>query len=230
MTQPDLITLTDPRSPASEAYRTLRTNLEFSSLDHPLRSLLVTSPAAQSDKSLTVANLAIVMAEGGRQVILVDGDLRRPVLHEVFGVENAVGLSDVVRQANTWLADELSAQEPIEWPFQDTGVEGVRLLTSGPLPQNPSVLLGSPDMERVIAHLAGQADLVLYDAPPVLAVTDAALLAARVDGTLLVIRAGGTRREHVQRAKDLLVKVNAHLVGAALTNARLDTRVSKYYQ
>jgi capsular exopolysaccharide synthesis family protein len=225
MSQPDLITLTNPRSPASEAYRTLRTNLEFSSLDHPLRSLLVTSPTTQSDKSLTVANLAVIMAEGGRQVILVDGDLRRPALHEIFGMDNAVGLSDVICQANALLADDTAA-----WPLQETGIEGVRLLTSGPLPQNPSVLLGSPDMDKVIAYLAGQADLVLYEAPPVLAVTDAALLAARVDGTLLVVQAGGTRREHVQRAKDLLSKVNAHLVGAALTHARLDASVSRYYQ
>lgn len=224
MSQLDLITVTDPRSPASEAYRTLRTNLEFSSLDRPLRSLLVTSPAAHADKSLTLANLAVVMAEGGCQVILVDGDLRRPALHEIFGVENGVGLSEVIRQACSWAADVVPSL-----PLQEVGVEGVRLLTSGQLPQNPSVLLRSPGMQQVIAHLAGQADLVLYDAPPVLAVTDAALLAARMDGTLLVIRAGGTRRDHVQRAKDLLAQVNAHLVGAALTHAGRENGVSGYY-
>jgi capsular exopolysaccharide synthesis family protein len=223
MSQPDLITLTDPRSPASEAYRTLRTNLEFSSLAHPLKSLLVTSPAALTDKSLTVANLAVIMAEGGRGVILVDADLRRPALHEIFGVENSVGLSEAVRQVDVWSADRVSGLS-----LQESGVEGLRLLTSGQLPQNPSVLLGSPNMDKVIAYLAGQADLVLYDAPPVLAVTDAALLATRVDGTLLVVRAGGTRREHVQRAKDLLAKVNAHLVGATLIHASLDGSVSRY--
>jgi capsular exopolysaccharide synthesis family protein len=216
----DLITCTDPRSPASEAYRTLRTNLEFSSLENPLKSLLVTSPAAQADKSLTLANLAVIMAEGGRQVILVDTDLRRPALHEIFGVKNDEGLSEVVRQAD-WTP-------PL--PLRETGVDGLCLLTSGELPQNPSVLLGSPNMEKVIAYLAGQADLVMYDAPPVLAVTDAALLATQVDGTLLVVRAGVTRREHVQRAKDLLSKVKAHLVGAALTNANLDGSVSRYYE
>jgi capsular exopolysaccharide synthesis family protein len=225
MSQPDLITLADPRSPASEAYRTLRTNLEFSSLDHPLRSLLVTSPADQADKSLTLANLAVIMAEGGRQVVLVDGDLRRPVLHEIFGVENTVGLSEAVRQVDAWSSDPAPGLA-----LQESGVEGLRLLTSGQLPQNPSVLLGSPNMDRVVAYLAEQADLVLYDAPPVLAVTDAALLATHVDGTLLVVRAGGTRREHVQRAKDLLDKVNAHLVGAVLTHASLDGSVSRYYK
>jgi capsular exopolysaccharide synthesis family protein len=226
MSQPDLITVTDPRSPASEAYRTLRTNLEFSSLDHPLRSLLVTSPTDHADKSLTLANLAVIMAEGGRQVILVDGDLRRPVLHDLFGVENTVGLSDVIRQADSWAADPVSA----DLPLRESGIEGIKLLTSGQLPQNPSVLLGSSSMDRVIAHLSGQADLVLFDAPPVLAVTDAALVATRVDGTLLVVRAGGTRREHVQQAKELLARVNAHLVGAALTHASLDGSVSRYYK
>ena len=220
MAQPDLITLTDPRSPASEAYRTLRTNLEFSSLDHPLRSLLVTSPAANADKSVTVANLAVIMAEGGRQVILVDGDLRRPVLHEIFGTEANRGLSDLVRQDG-----------PLpELPLQETGVEGLRLLTSGPLPQNPSTVMGSARMEQVISALTEQADLVLFDAPPVIAVTDAALLAAKVDGTLLVIRAGSTQREHVEQAKALLEKVTAHLVGAALSNANLDSSVSSYYR
>lgn len=225
MSQLDLITLTDPRSPASEAYRTLRTNLEFSSLEHSFRSLLVTSPAAEADKSKTVANLAVIMAEGGRTVILVDGDLRRPALHEVFGLDNEKGLSDLLRPgeraANS--GTDLSAL------LQDSGVEGLWVLTSGTLPQNPSVLLGAPDMTQVIDLLTERADLVLFDAPPVLAVTDASLLAARVDGTLLVVRAGGTRREHVRRAQALLEKVNARLVGAALTNARLDGAFSNYY-
>jgi len=220
MAQLDLITLTDPRSPASEAYRTLRTNLEFSSLDHPLRSLLVTSPAAGADKSITLANLAVIMVEGGRRVILVDGDMRKPVLHSVFGLENGQGLSDLLRQS----------ANPDHLPLRETGVEGLSLLTSGPIPQNPSILLGSERMEQVIGLLAGQADMVLFDAPPIIAVTDAALLAARVDGTLLVIRAGSTQREHVQRAKALLEKVNAHLVGATLVNASLDSSVSSYYR
>ena len=115
-------------------------------------------------------------------------------------------------------------------PLASSGVEGLSVLTSGPLPQNPSVLLGSDRMEEVIAALVEQADLVLFDAPPVLAVTDAALLAARVDGTLLIVRVGSTRRDHVQQAKVLLEKVNAHLVGAALTNAGLHSSVSSYYE
>jgi non-specific protein-tyrosine kinase len=113
--------------------------------------------------------------------------------------------------------------------LRESGVDGLRVLTSGALPQNPSVLLGAPGMAQVIDRLTEQADLVLFDAPPVLAVTDASLFAARVDGTLLVVRAGGTRRDHVQQAQALLAKVNARLVGAALTNARLDGAFSNYY-
>ena len=220
MAQPDLITLTNPRSPASEAYRTLRTNIEFSSLDQPLRSLLVTSPAANADRATTLANLAVIMAEGGRKVILVDGDLRRPELHAIFGLENAPGLSELLREDGD-LANP---------PLQDSGVDSLSLLTSGQLPQNPSVLLGADRMQQVIDALTGQADLVLLCAPPVIAVTDAALLASKVDGTLLVIRARGTQREHVQRAKELLDKVSARLVGAVLSNASLDSSVSSYYK
>jgi non-specific protein-tyrosine kinase len=219
MAQPDLITLTNPRSPASEAYRTLRTNIEFSSLDQPLRSLLVTSPAANADRATTLANLAVIMAEGGRKVILVDGDLRRPELHTIFGVGDAPGLSELLREDG-----DLASP-----PLQDSGVDSLSLLTSGQLPQNPSVLLGADRMQQVIDALAGQADLVLVSAPPVIAVTDAALLASKVDGTLLVIRARGTQREHVQRAKELLDKANARLVGAVLSNASLDSSVSSYY-
>ena len=220
MSQPDLSTLTDPRSPVAEAYRTLRTNLEFSSLDHPLRSLLVTSTADSADKVVTLANLAVIMAEGGRKVVLVDGDLRKPELHTLFGVDNVSGLSEL-----------LLADSPIvDVPLQDSGIDNLSLLTSGQLPQNPSVLIGAKHMAEVIATLAELADLVLVNAPPVIAVTDAALLASQVDGTLLIIRAGSTQREHVQRAKALLDKVNARLVGAVLSNASLDSSVSSYYR
>lgn len=220
MAQPDLITLTDPRSPASEAFRALRTNLEFAGLDRPLRSLLVVAPAIDPDTATTLANLAVIMSEGGRKVILVEGDLRKPALHQIFGASNDSGLSSL-------FADNASGTE---LPLQASGVEHVQLLPSGPLPPNPSILLGSGRMDELIAALTDRADMVLFSAPPVMAVTDAALLAARVDGTLLVLRAGATEREHAQRAKDLLDKVNARLVGAVLTNASRDNVLKKYYR
>ena len=214
-----LITLTDPRSPVSEAYRSLRTNLEFSSLDEPLRTLVVTSVAPGEGKSTTLANLAVTMAQAGKQVILVDCDLRRPSLHTLFGLPDSPGLTNM-------MMDEKMIQAP---PLQETVVSGLRLLAAGPLPPNPAEVMGSRRMAEIITALKDQADIVLFDAPPVIAVTDAAVLAARVDGVLLVIRAGKTKREHVERAKALLERVKARIVGAVLTNARADTSLQYYY-
>jgi capsular exopolysaccharide synthesis family protein len=211
-----LITLADPRSPVAESFRTLRTNLIFSSLDHPLTTLLVTSAAPIEGKSLTLANLAVTMAQGGRKTILVDCDLRRPRQHEIFGVSPTPGLT-------TMILDE--TKEP---PLVAGGVEDLWLLPAGPLPPNPADLLGSRRMEAVIATLKSRADLVLFDAPPILAVTDAALLASKLDGALLVVSAGQTKRDHAQRAKELLEKINVRVVGAVLTNAAVDRSVSAY--
>ncbi|MGD2078843.1 MAG: CpsD/CapB family tyrosine-protein kinase, partial [Chloroflexota bacterium] len=191
-----LITLTDPRSPVSEAYRTLRTNLSFSSLDEPIRTLVVTSPAPDEGKSTTVANLAVTMAQGGRSTILVDCDLRRPSLHTLFDCQAEPGLTNLL------------LEEEGKPALQQTKVDGLRLLSSGSLPPNPADLLGSQRIDKVIASLAEAADVVLFDAPPVIAVTDAAVLGAKVDGVLLVINAGKTRREHAERAKGMLERAN----------------------
>jgi capsular exopolysaccharide synthesis family protein len=215
----ELITLTHPRSPIAEAYRSLRTNLEFSSLDRPLRTLIVTSAAPEEGKSTTLANLAVTMAQAGKRVILADADLRRPVQHKLFGLHDAPGLTNLV-------IDGDASREP---PLQPTGVPNLQLLASGPLPPNPSELLSSRRMTEIIAGLAERADVVLFDAPPVIAVTDAAVLASRVDGVLLVIYAGKTRREYVEKARALLDKVNAHVVGAVLTNVRPDASLQYYY-
>jgi capsular exopolysaccharide synthesis family protein len=213
----NLITLTSPRSPVSEAYRTLRTNLLFSGLDSPARALAVTSPSPDEGKSTVVANLAVTMAQGGRSTILVDGDLRHPRQHEIWGVPNEAGLTTLVTGG---------ARTP---PLVDVGVEGLQLLPSGPLPPNPADLLGSRRMEEVVAALRKKADVLLFDAPPVIAVTDSALLAANLDGVLLVVRAGHTRREHAERARDLLERLNIRIVGVALTDAEVDTRMDGYY-
>lgn len=213
----DLITLTDPRSPISEAYRTLRTNLSFYSLDSPIETLVVTSPAPDEGKSTTVANLAVTMAQSGRPTILVDCDLRRPSLHEIFSANNDAGFT-------TMVLDEEAAP-----PLQQTGIENLRLLPSGPKPPNPADLLGSQQVERVIAGLVEQADIVLFDAPPIIGVTDAVLLGTKADGLLLVIRAGQTRREHAERAKELLEKAKVRIIGATLTNAPKEGTVGDYY-
>jgi capsular exopolysaccharide synthesis family protein len=217
--QANLITLTDPRNPVVEAFRTLRTNLEFSSLDHPVKTLVVTSPGDGEGKSTTLANLAVTTAQSEKTVCLIDCDLRRPSLHHLFGLSNEVGLTSMIR-------DDSLRDAP---PLQATSVPGLRVLTSGPLPPNPSELLGSRRMEEIIASLSRQADIVLFDAPPITMVTDAAVLATKVDGVLLVVSAGHTRREHARRAKALLEKVNARLVGVVLNNVSFDAGLRGYY-
>jgi protein-tyrosine kinase len=215
----ELITVDEPRSPISEAYRTLRTNLDFAGLDRALKTLAVTSAGVAEGKSTTLANLAVVSAQAGRQIILVDADLRRPMLHQVFGLDNSTGLTTMMMGS-----DALDAP-----PLRDTGIEGLSVLTSGPLPPNPAEVIGSRRMEEIIATLAGRADQVLFDTPPVIAVTDAAVLATRVDGVLLVISAGHTRRDYARTAVQRLQQINARVVGAVLTNVQVDASLKGYY-
>ena len=205
-----LIALRDPRSPAAEAYRTLRTNIQFASLDKPLRTLLATSSAPDEGKSTTIANLAVTIAQAEQRVILVDCDLRRPTLHTLFDVPNSIGLTSMM----------LGEQAVL--PLQPTDVPGLMLLPSGPLPPRPADILGSRRMDAVIATLLEQADVVLFDTPPITSVTDAAVLATKVDGVLLVFRSGSTRRDRARDARRLLEKVNAHIVGVVLTDVRAE--------
>ncbi|MEZ4709044.1 MAG: CpsD/CapB family tyrosine-protein kinase [Caldilineaceae bacterium] len=211
----NLITLTNPRSPAAEAYQSLRTSIEFSSLEKSLKTLLVTSADAHTDKSSAVANLAVVMAEAGDKVILVDGDLRRPQQHEIFGLHNQQGLS-------SWLPNGGPA------PLQQTSVNHLQVLTAGPTHANPVALLSARRLGDALTELTGQADYVLCDAPPVLAVTDAALWAAKVDGVVLLVNAGGTKREQALQARQILERVHAHIVGAVLLNAERDAAMLGY--
>lgn len=215
----ELITVSEPRSPVSEAYRTLRTNLDFAGLDQALETLVITSAAGGEGKSTTLANLAVVSAQAGRKVVLVDADLRRPMLHQVFDLDNERGLTTV-------MMDESALASP---PLQETGIEGLSVLTSGPLPPNPADLMGSRRMEEVIATLVEGADQVLFDTPPVVAVTDAAVLATKVDGVLLVVSAGKTRREYARTAVQRLEQINARLVGTVLTNVEMGAGFKGYY-
>jgi capsular exopolysaccharide synthesis family protein len=214
-----LITISNPRSPISEAYRTLRTNLEFSSLDKPIHSLVVTSAAPEEGKSTTLANLAVTIAQAGKKVIVVDCDLRRPALQKIFNARNSTGFTDMMR-------DDSLLKKP---PLQETGLPNLRLLVSGTIPPNPAELLASKRMEEVIAALQKSADIVLFDAPPVVAVTDAAVLASKVDAVLLVVSAGKTKRDHAKKAKALLDKVNARLIGTVLNNVKGEASLYQYY-
>ncbi len=213
----ELITVADPRSPVSEAYRTLRTNIQFSSLDRPLHTILITSTRAEEGKSTTLANLAVTFAQGGHRTIAVDSDLRRPSLHKLFGVPNESGLTT------------LALDESSELALQPTAVANLRVLPSGPLPPNPSELLASQRMERIVDALKAEADFVLFDCPPIVAVTDAAVLARRVDGVLLVVSSGRTKRDHAVRAKAQLEKVNANIIGVVLNNVKADKNLYQYY-
>ena len=212
----ELVALRDPRSPAAEAYRTLRTNIQFSSLDKPLRTVLATSTSPDEGKSTTIANLAVTIAQAEQRVVLVDCDLRRPTLHTLFGLSNEEGLTS------------LMLQEGGRIPVQKTEVPGLLVLTSGPLPPRPADILGSRRMEAVIAQLREHADIVLFDTPPVNAVTDAAVLATKVDGVLLVFQAGRTSRERARRARQILEKVKANILGVVLNNAAVEQGYGYY--
>lgn len=213
----NLITLQDPRSPAAEAFRTLRTNILFAALDKPIHTLIVTSPAPDEGKSATVANLAVTMAQAGHTTILVDADLRRPSQHTLWNLPNEKGLTSL-------MLDESGAL-----PLQSVNVDHLSVLTSGPPPNNPADLFSTKRMDEVLALLQSQAEYVLFDAPPVLAVTDTPLLASKLDALLLVIKAGTTRRDHAQRAKELLQRANIRIVGVALSNAPRDSSMNSYY-
>lgn len=213
MAAPNLITLTDPRSAAAEAYRTLRTNLMFRSVENPIHTLLVTSSSTGEGKSEALANLAVTFAQSGNKTILVDGDLRRPSQHTIWGVDN--------RGLTTMMLEDAALANP---PLVQTEVENLQLLPAGAEPPNPADLLSSKRMNEIIGLLKARAAYVLFDSPPVLAATDAALLGTKLDGALLVVRSGLSRRDQTQRAREALESVNVRVVGAVLTNAPRENR------
>lgn len=203
----DLITLTRPNSAEAEAYRTLRTNLMFA--HQALHTLVMTSCANADEKSRAVANLAVTFAQAGQKTILVDADLRRPTQHTIWNVEAKRGLS-------TMMTDSALMANP---PLVETSVENLSLLPSGDVPSVPSDVLSHQRMNEIIGVLKARADYVIFDAPPVLAASDATLLGVKTDGFLLVIRAGSTRRDQANQAKQALERVKVNLLGTVLTNA-----------
>lgn len=217
-TPPNLITLTAPRSAAAEAYRTLRTNLIFSSVEKPITTLLVTTPAQSDDKSIVAANLAVAYAQAGHKTILVDADLRRPAQQAIWGVSSERGLT-------TMMLEDSAMAAP---PLVDSGVPNLSLLPSGPLPPVPADVLSSARMGDVIGVLKARATYLLFDAPPVLAGADAALLGATLGGVLLVVKTGSTRRDQLGRARDELERVHVRVLGAVMTNAPAQKKADSY--
>lgn len=214
----------EPKSAAAEAYRALRTNLQFASPDKPIHTILATSTSPDDGKSTTIANLAVTFAASGSPTILVDADLRRPHLHRIFGLSNDVGLTTFISS----MAKPEGGQ-PTDLPLQETAVPNLLVLTSGPVPPNPAEMLASHKMAEVLAMLRARADYVLIDTPPIIAVTDAAVLAPRVDGVFIVINAGKTKRDLAVKARDVLQKVNANILGVVLNNAKIDKSAYEYY-
>lgn len=213
MANAKLVTLTDPRSAAAEAFRTLRTNLMFMSVERPVSTLLVTSVADTEDKNFVAANLGVAFAQAGNSTIIVDGDLRRPMLHEIWGLPNERGLT-------TLLTQDGALASP---PLHSTDIANLMILTSGTLPPVPADLLSSQRLNEVIGVLKARAHYVIFTSPPALVATDAALLGVKLDGALLVVRAGNTRRDQTLRAQQALERVHVRLLGAVLTNAPRET-------
>ena len=212
-----LVVRMTPKSLGAESYRVLRTNLQFSALDKPLATLLCTSAEPGEGKSTTITNLAFVLAQTDRQVILVDADLRRPSLHKMLKLPNNVGLSTAL----------LDKEHDPKVYLQDTDVPNLRVMTTGPIPPNPAEMLNSARMQEMIEMLKGEADMVLFDVPPVLAVADTSILASQVDGALLVVWAGKTRGELLMQAFERLQSIGVAPLGVVLN--KLAQRRSGYY-
>jgi len=214
-----LVMLLYPRSGAAEAFRTMRTNVEFADIDSGVRSLLVTSPATGDGKSTVAANLALAFAQAGRRTILVDADLRRPAIHDFFDLSNGYGLTSLIRSPEVIELGQVL--RVIDEP-------NLRVLTSGPLPPNPAELLGSNRMHSIVERLEAEADLVVFDSPPAGAVTDAAVISSLSDGTVLVVAAERTRRGAARSASEAVSRVGGHLLGVVL-NRQLGRAVEADY-
>jgi protein-tyrosine kinase len=213
-----LITLMAPKSPISEQYRTIRTNIQFSTVDEAIRSIVVTSTAPGEGKSTTVSNLAVVFAQQGKKVLLIDADLRKPTTHYTFQLLNTKGLTNV-------LTKQIHFHEAV----QETVMENLNILTSGPIPPNPSELLASNAMKQLLEGAYKLYDLVLFDSPPILAVTDAQVLANLSDGSIMVTSSGFTDKDAAVKAKELLENAKSKLLGAILNNKQVNEKSYYYY-
>lgn len=215
-----LITVKSPKAPVSEAYKILRTNIQFSSFDEKLKVILVTSAGPGEGKSTTAANLAVVMAQSGSKTLLIDCDQRKSSIHRLFGLSNTYGLSDL-------LSDEDNSKSAIV----DSGVENLQVLTSGTKSPNPSELLGSRKMNQFMDSLREEYDYIILDAPPILIVTDAQIISKYSDGCLLVISSGEVEKDAVIKGKEALEQVHSKILGVVLNKMKINSKVyyNRYY-
>ena len=203
-----LITVADPKSVNTEQFNTIRTNIEFSGVDKQYKSLMVTSSVMSEGKSTISANLAVAFAKQGKRVILVDSDLRRPTMNATFSISRPTGITNFLTDSNIKLSDIIYR----------TSVDNLCIIPSGPIPPNPSELIGSNKMTKLITTLSEKSDLVIYDAPPVLSVTDAQIISTKVDGTILVVKANSTEKSQVKMSVNLIDRVHGHIVGSILND------------
>ncbi len=201
----------------SEQYRTIRTNIQFSSPDIDIRSIMISSSSPEEGKSTTAANLAIVFAQQGKKVLLIDTDLRKPTVHYSFNRINVVGVTNI-------LVNRLPLNEAIE----PTDFENLYVLTSGPIPPNPSELLASQAMKQLMNVLYHEYELLIFDTPPLLAVTDAQILANLCDASILVISSGKTEFNEVKKSKGLLESASSKFLGVVLNNRKMKKHSSYY--
>ncbi|MGG3693638.1 CpsD/CapB family tyrosine-protein kinase [Heyndrickxia ginsengihumi] len=213
-----LITKLNPKSPISEQFRTIRTNINFSSVDKEMRLLMVTSSSPGEGKSTVAANLAVTFAQQGKKVLLVDADLRKPTVHYTFNMTNTFGLTTI-----------LTRQGSFQESISSTDVQHLYVLPSGPIPPNPAELLGSRGMKELLREATAQYDIVLLDTPPVLAVTDAQILANECDGTVLVVSSGQTEIDAAKKAKEMLTSSTTPLLGVVLNNKKAKHAQHYYY-
>lgn len=213
-----LIAKYDPKSPISEQYRNIRTNILYSSIDEEIRSILVTSSGPGEGKSTTAANLAIVFAQQGKTVLLVDADLRKPTVHYTFNLNNTAGLTSI-------LTNQMELMEVVHQYDE----KNLYVLPSGPIPPNPSELLGSKAMNLFLEKALEEFDIVLFDTPPVLAVTDAQVLANLCHGSILVVSSGKTDKEAAVKTKEQLDSSTGKILGVVLNNKKPDKKGNYYY-
>jgi len=213
-----LISYINPKSMISEQYRTIRTNIQFSSLEKAYRTLIITSPGFGEGKTTTTANLGVVMAQQGKKILIVDADLRKPMMHFIFKTENTTGLTNVLIQ-------QTSLQEAI----RKTKIEKLDILPSGPIPPNPAELLSSVSMKELMEQALEEYDVILFDSPPVNAVADTQILSNSGDGVVLVVNSGKTKRDSGIKALESLNSAKAKLLGVVLNNKQRKGNQHYYY-